>query len=317
MDMKKHMQKIPGNVLFVTLLLLFMGTFSYFRSDIADYAAWLLAMTHEITLSKAKAGSGESRPAMQIITENKFAANQKKKSGKTVSASKKRDDRFKKPVTANLPKTKTPTISFGKYFPEWDDPELTLFTPLRKYDGTIWQKEKTEIKGSTDGKKLYLICRFYDQNPNEAVTANTAANAWKDDSIEVFLMKNRKSKNYCQYIVSVTGKGCTLCYKNNKTPNSYTLIKRSRDFAKPRYGADDFDGGFEIEMAIALSNIGIDKIKPGDSFLMQITRNYRGQGYRNSVNLQLFPAYIYADNRMGAGNHDRRAFQRIVVKKGK
>ncbi len=311
------MQKISGSLLFVALFLIFTGIFSYFRPIIANYAASLLAMTHEITLSKAKTGSGESRPTMQIVTENKFTANQKKKSGKTVSASKKLDDRFKNPVTANLPKTKTPTISFGKYFPEWDDSELTLFTPLRKYDGTIWRKEKTEIKGSTDGKKLYLICRFYDQNPNEAVTANTAANAWKDDSIEVFLMNNRKSKNYYQYIVSVTGKGCTHYYKNNKASNSLTSIKLPKDFVKPRYGADDFDGGFEIEMAIALSNIGINKIKPGDSFLMQIVRNYRGQGYKNSVNLQLFPVYIYADMRMGGNNHDRRAFQKVVVKKSK
>jgi hypothetical protein len=269
----------------------------------------------------AKTGIGGSRPAMQIVTENKFTTNQKKKSGKTVSASKKLDDRFKNPVTAKLPKTKTPTISFGKYFPEWDDPELILFTPLRKYDGTIWRKEKTEIKGSTDGKKLYLICRFYDQNPDKAVIQNTEGksgnNAWKDDSIEVFLMKNRKSKNYYQYIVSVTGKGCTLYYKNNKVPNRGTRIKKPKDFAKPRYGADDFDGGFEIEMVIDLSNIGISKLKPGDSFLMQVVRNYRGQGYKNSVTLHLFPVYIYADKRFGINNHDRRAFQKVVVKKSK
>ncbi|MCK4982881.1 MAG: hypothetical protein KAS17_08155 [Victivallaceae bacterium] len=315
--MKKDIQKIPGNVFFVTLFLIFMVIFSYFRLTIAKYAVSLLAMTHEILLSTKKTGSGEFRPAMQIVTGNKFTANQKNKSGKTVSTSKKLDDRFKNPVTAKLPKTKTPTISPGEYFPEWNDPGLALFTPLRKYDGTIWRKEKTEIKGSTDGKKLYLICRFYDKEPDEAVTTNSAANAWKDDSIEVFLMNNRKSKNYYQYIVSVTGKGATLYYKNTKAPNRGTNTTLPKDFMKPRYSADDFDGGFEIELAIDLSNIGINKIKQSDSFLMQITRNYRGQGYGNSVNLQLFPVYIYADNRMGASNHDRRAFQKVVVKKSK
>jgi Carbohydrate family 9 binding domain-like len=320
MIMKTHMQKIPRNVLFVALFLLFMGIFSFFRSTIADYAAWLLAMTHEISLSKAKAGSGESRLAMQIVTANKFTASVKKNSRKTARVSKKKlDDRFKKPVTAKLPKTKTPTISLGEDFPDWDDPGLTLFTPLRKYDGTVWRKEKTEIKGSTDGKKLYLICRFYDKNPDAAVTKNTEGksgqNAWKDDSIEVFLMKNRKSKVYYQYIASVTGKGTVLYSKNNKAPNSGTRAKLPKGFVKPRFRADDFDGGFEIEMAIDLSNIDISKIKSGDSFLMQVVRNYRGQGYKDSVTLHLFPVYIYADKRFGINNHDRRAFQKVVVKK--
>ena len=50
---------------------------------------------------------------------------------------------------------------------------------------------------------------------------------------------------------------------------------------------------------------------------MQIVRNYRGQGYKNSVTLHLFPVYIYADKRMGRNNHDRRAFQKVIVKKDK
>jgi len=321
MIMKKHMQKIPRNVLFVALFLIFMGIFSCFRSTIADYAAWLLAMTHEISLSKVKGESVASRPTIQIVTENKFKKSAKKQSRKIVSKSKKLDDRFKKPVTAKLPKTKTPTISFGEDFPDWDDYRLSLFTPPRKYDGTIWRKEKTEIKGSTDGKKLYLICRFYDKKPDEAVTENTEGksgfNAWKDDSIEVFLMKNRKSKFYCQYILSVTGKGTIHYNKNTKAPNRGITGKCPKGFVKPRYRSDDFDGGYELEIAISLSNVGIDKVKPGDSFLMQIVRNYRGQGYKNSVTLHLFPVYIYADKRMGINNHDRRAFQKVVVKKNK
>jgi len=72
-----------------------------------------------------------------------------------------------------------------------------------------------------------------------------------------------------------------------------------------------------LEISIDLRNNGIKKIKPGDSFLMQIVRNYRGQGYKNSVTLHLFPVYIYADKRMGRNNHDRRAFQKVIVKKDK
>ena len=195
---------------------------------------------------------------------------------------------------------------------------MTLFTPLRKYDGTLWRKEKTEIKGSTDGRKLYLVCRFYDKKPHEAVTEHTekrgGGSAWQDDSIEVFLMKNRKSTFYCQYIVSVSGKGTILYDKNTKAPNRGQKVDIPEGFVKPRYNVDDFASGFEIEMSIALSNIGIDKLKPGDALLMQVVRNYRGQKNKESVTLHLFPVYIYADKRLGVNNHDRRAFQKIVVK---
>ena len=319
MFMKEHKKKISRTALFVLLFILFIGIFSFFRSGIAEYAASLLAMTNEITLSKAKNGRVESRPTIQIVTNNKFTAIQKKGASRKTSKKTTLDARFKNPVTAKLPKTKTPTIAFAEFYPEWDDSWLDLFTPLRKYDGTIWRKEKTEIKGSTDGKGLYLLCRFYDKEPDKAVTSNTkgksGANAWKDDSIEVFLMKDRKSKEYFQYIASVTGKGATHYCKNTKAPNRGTTTTLPKNFVKPRYRANEFDGGFEIEISISLSNLGIKKLKPGDSFLMQIVRNYRGQGYQNSVTLHLFPVYIYADNRMGINNHDRRAFQKVVVKK--
>lgn len=311
------MQKKTGIMLFVALFLLFMGIFSFFRSGIAECAASLLAMTNEIKLSRAKAEGSAPPPAIQIVTNSKFSADKRKTAGKKVIA--KTDERFKYPVTAELPKTKTPTISYSELFPEWSDSWLTLFTPLRKYDGTVWRKERTEIKGSTDGKKLYLLCRFYDKNPDQAVTSNTEGKdgryAWKDDSIEVFLMKDRESKFYYQYIVSVTGKGTVFYQMNSNVPNRGTSTKLPEGFARPRYRVSEFAGGFEIEMTINLINIGIKSIKPGESFLMQIVRNYRGQGYKNSVTLHLFPVYIYADNRMGINNHDRRAFQKVIVKK--
>jgi hypothetical protein len=295
-----------------------MVVFSFFRATVADYAAWLLAMTNEISLSKENNGSNATRATIQIVSDNKLATGKIIGSRKATQTVIKLDDKFKKPVVANLPKTKTPVISFDNDFPEWDDASLTLFTPLRKYDGTLWGEEKTEIKSSTDGKKLYLICRFYDKKPDEAVTEHTensgGKNAWKDDSIELFLMKDRNSKFYCQYIVSVSGKGCVLYNKNTKIPNRGTPVKIPKSFIKPRYSVDDFDGGFEIEMSVALSNIGINKLNPGDSLLMQVVRNYRGQGNSKSVTLHLFPVYIYADKRLGVNNHDRRAFQQTVVK---
>lgn len=306
------------DMFFIIIFLVFLGFFSVFGAGIADYVAWVLAMSNEISLSKEQQGGEVRHTSIQLVSDSKLAKVKAKISRKVATASISLDARFKKPVTANLPKTKTPTISFSEDVPEWDDGNLTLFTPLRKYDGTLWQEEKTAIKGSTDGKKLYLICRFYDKTPHAAVTEHTESrggeNAWQDDSIEIFLMKNRKSKFYCQYIVSVSGKGTIIYDENTKAPNRGTKVTIPQGFIKPRYSVDDFAGGFEFEISIALSNIGIDKLKPGDALLMQIVRNYRGQQHKESVTLHLFPVYIYADKRFGINNHDRRAFQKIVVK---
>ena len=317
MYMKTHMQKS----LFVILFLGLTGLFSIFRAEISKAAVSLLAMSGEVTLSKqaVKSEDGETviHSTVQIVTDKKYSTTKKSSQRKTVGSRKSLTNVFKKPITVKLPKTKTPVISYGYDFPDWWDPGLKVFTPLRKYDGKVWNKEKTEVKASTDGKKLYIIIRLYDHAPGKAITKYTqrdGSNAWKDDSIELFLMKDRKSKYYCQYIISVTGRGTLLYCQAGKDPNKGIRKKLPAGFVKPRFSVDSFDEGFEMEISIDLRNIGVNKLQRGDSLLMQIVRNYRGQGSSNSVALHLFPVYIYADKRLGINNHDRRAFQKVLVK---
>ncbi|MDD5698026.1 MAG: sugar-binding protein [Victivallaceae bacterium] len=305
-------------MLWILLFLLFVAVFSFSRSFTGECAVGLLALTHEVSVTEIP-GKGDSPvAAIHIVTDKKLDAGKTAKSRTaTASAGKTLEEMFKNPVTANFPKTQTPVICYREGFPYWEDAGLTLFAPLRKYDGTLWNREKTEIKASTDGRRLYVLCRFYDKNPAQAVTSNSAGNAWRDDSIELFLMKDRKSDFYCQYIVSVSGSGCVLYDKNTRQPNRGERADIPKNFVSPRYSVNSFEGGFEIEMSIALSNIGIRELKPGASLLMQIVRNYRGQGYSNSVLLQLFPVYIYGDKRLRPSNHDRRAFQPAVVQQKK
>jgi hypothetical protein len=314
--MKTHIQKS----LFVVLFLGLTGIFSIFRTEISKVAISLLAISGEVTLGKqtAKSEDGETEfhSSVQIVTDKKYSTTTESPRRTATSSGKKVSDVFKKPVTANLPKTKTPVISYAYDFPDWDDPKLNLFTPLRKYDGKLWKKEKTEVKASTDGRKLYIIIRLHDHDPDNAITKYSrkdSNNAWKDDGIELFLMKDRKSKHYLQYIVSVSGKGCVFYYETTNVPNRGSRKKLPAGFVKPRFDVDSFDEGFVLEMSIDLRNIGISKLRSGDSFLMQIVRNYRGQGGPKSVTLHLFPGYIYADKRLGANNHDRRAFQKVLV----
>ncbi|MDD5727348.1 MAG: hypothetical protein PHV59_02180 [Victivallales bacterium] len=315
--MKASAQIVYGKMLWVSLFVLFVAVFSLFRPFIGKCAVGLLALTGEISLAKTSGKSDIPVAPIQIVTKKKLISSKPVSPRTAAGTSVKVSEMFKHPVTANYPKTRPPVISCREGFPDWDDAGLKLFTPLRKYDGTVWNKERTEIKCSTDGRRLYLLCRFYDRHPEQAVTSHDGAHAWQDDSIEVFLMKNRKSKFYCQYILSVTGKGTVLGYSNK--PQSWQWVRYAlpKDFVSPHYDADRFDWGFELELSIALNNIGIEDLKPGDSLLMQIVRDYRGQGSKKSVLLQLFPVYIYGDVRMGGNNHDRRAFQPVKVQRGK
>lgn len=305
------LKKVTAGGYVALLFFALLAVFTIFRQTIGDCAATLLALTREVTISKTQ--DGEAAPRLKITTNVKVSSPVKR----SVAVKKKTNPQISKPVTINLPKTDTPEIVYTDGYPDWMNSSYPVFPMLRSYKGTPWNQEKTLFKVSTDGKKLYFICRLFDKAPDKAVTKHTEGkggkDAWRDDSIEVFLMKNTKSKFYCQYIVSVSGAGTVLFNENASQPNSVKSTKMPEGFARPSFDVNQFKGGFEIELRVYLSNIGIDNLKPGDSFLIQIVRNYRGQGAKDSVTLQLFPVYIYADSRFGTSNHDRRAFKPVKV----
>ena len=321
---------------FIALFLIFVLIFISFRAKIADYAAWVLAMTHEISLAPAKTsqakpqdpkGQTQSQPQeqqapMKISALAQLPAPKNKVAERINPAIAKKPDVPDKPVTVNLPKTDIPTISFTNDIPDWELSNITPFPSLRKFDGTPWDEDKTEIRIATDGKKIYAFFRLYDKNSSEAILGDLkkgkGKGLWDTDSIELFLMKNSKSDHYCQYIISASGKGQTLYNKiaSNK-PNAWQTPTPPKAFEFPRFRGEEFDGGFELEIRVSLSNIDVVTLNPGDSLLLQIVRNYRGQTDKKSVTLQLFPTHIYADSRAGTNNHDRRAFQEIPVKRDK
>ncbi len=329
---KNNLKKIRPELRFVALFLVFVLIFSCFHSRIADYAAWLLAMTHEISLAPANTnqtkvqGQNQAQPQvkqapMKISALAQVPATKNKVVERINPTINKKPEVSEKPETVNLPKTTTPVISIINGIPGWSSSDIAILPPLRKFDGTEWNEEKTEIKIASDGKILYVLLRVYDKNPSASITGDPkkrkGKGLWDTDSIEFFLMKNSKSAHYCQYIISVNGNGQTLYNKVADRPNTWQSLPPPKSFELPRFSAEEFDGGFELDIRIALSNIDMDVLKSGDSLLTQIVRNYRGQTEVNSVTLQLFPVYIYADKRFGTNNHDRRAFQEIQVRQDK
>lgn len=285
----------------------FVFLFSLFRERISLFNTWCLALTGELEVSDSPEPYGR--------TAGGISAGKTGQSGVNTAGS--AYDPAKSVVT-ELPKTKRPEVLFIPFGANPEDFELPFFPALRKYSGEEWSEERTRIAMATDGFKLFVFMTCFDKHPENLVTefseVQNVSIPWRDDSVELFLMKDREAGYYCQYITSVSGLSRIYYYLvNPDDPRIGNNQKLPDGFSKPLIYADRFPEGYKIKMIIHLDNLSIENLKAGDELLVQIVRNYRGQGGPNSIALHLFPAWIYADNRFGLNNHDRRAFQPVYV----
>jgi hypothetical protein len=303
---------VPNKVFYGVLLFIFLAfLFSYFRLQIYTINAWCFAMTGEIQQIQFTTSGELKLDDSDVKTVPATAA---KPVFKTTAA----PVDSGKPVKVNLPLTAEPEILFTNNLTNQDLQRSPLFPPMRMFNGKEWKKEKTEIRMACDGETLEVSFLCFDSEPSKLVTQYSekeGANfAWKDDSIEFFLIRNPKADHYFQYICSASGISKVYYYK---TSDSYSMGTNESEFPanfkKPIIRGEKTAAGFKIYMSINLTNnLGLPRLSSGKEILLQVVRNYRGQGTGDPqlVTLQLFPTFIYADSRSGAANnHDRRAFQ--------
>jgi hypothetical protein len=226
-----------------------------------------------------------------------------------------------KPALSDLPKTAKPIILYQESDQSLSLEKFPLFPDLRTFDGTPWTKEKTEIRMSTDGKKLFVHSLCHDSNAKGIVTEFSRnegpASAYKDDSVELLVWKDRDTPSYFYYVCSASGIGHVAKYAATyeKYPGEMKPQELPTGFVKPVFNGEFVPGGYALSFEIDLSNVSASPFKPGDEILMQVVRNYHGihRTDAESVLLQLFPNHIYCDNRLGRNNHDRRGFQPVVI----
>lgn len=229
---------------------------------------------------------------------------------------------YKNPVVRDLPKTPTPTVQLLGKKPSRDELKaLTPFPKLRSFNGDDWDQEKTDIFMAVHDSKLYVLCIFHDSNPDEIVTEFSEKgggdNAYKDDSIELFLMRSEDPDLYSQHVCSASGKYQSYYNGiNSDNPTAKTTAEKPANAQDPLIEAERLDKGFLIYMEIDLREIGLEEVTQGEALSLQVVRNYRGQGNSDSHTLHLFPTHIYGDTKLGLNNHDRRAFQPVKITKG-
>ncbi len=308
-------------------LLAFLGFaifFSTFRRPIAAVNSWILTISGDLRVKDLNTSSGVQSVSPKELAASSFGVKAPATAAtptKTAAVQVQKDFKLEVPQTTNLPKTDQPVAPFVEKDPPMDGGSLPLAPKMRKFDGTEWDLERTDLRMATNGKCWFIICKCYDKDPRGIITKNSEAGgsgaAFQDDSIEVFLRKDKSSDGYVQYVSSASGKSHVYRIKvpENGDPRAIGATDTSgKEFVAPVFDIRRDDDGFTVYMKIDLSNIGAKRLLvPGEEILVQVVRNYRGQGTATSATLQLFPAHIYADNRYGYNNHDRRGFQPVKI----
>ena len=293
---------------FIALLvfLAFAAFFSYMRFEISAVNAWILrsigrgSSVDQTTLfGKKKTGSEKAK------TQNTSTKKQKTKP--------KKRNVTRPRIRRVVSKTETPIVALllgdKKY-----DVDLPKCAPLRLFDGRNGSP-RTDILLTSDGKKLFLLAICYDNSPDDIIVSHSEKEgpsaAFKDDSMEVFLMKDRQSGFYSQYVCSASGVNIAYHMKNGKT--SYEPMTTPLRGGALGATAELFKRGYKVFMEIDLANIGLDQVKEGDTFLIQVARNFRGQFSERCKIMQLFPNDAYGKDETNANNHDRKSFQPVKI----
>jgi len=300
--------KITREIAYGILVFLFFAfIFSFFRLQIYAFNSWLFAMTGEIQQIKFV----DDGDAADIRKQAKDGA-QKAQDNKAAAAA------SDKPVKSNLPLTPPPKLQLLATIDNLDESVLQAFPELRSFNGTEWHTEKTLVKMATDGQSLYASFLCYDADPDNLVTKYSetegTGSAWRDDSIEFFLMNDKDADNYYQFISSASGLSHVFYMKITDKANKRAFTQDSdfpKNFKKPFMRSERCPEGFKVTMEINLEGLGFDRLDNGKEILMQVVRNYRDASNPKKAELQLFPCYIYADNRFGKQNHDRSAFMPV------
>jgi len=313
--MKKKELKVF--IFFFALIAILM---SFFSHQVSWMASKLLSISSEKAFYVSSTGNEQSTVTSKKDKDDPLKPKQIKKDSKSgKQQSKPAIDLTKQEVRTDLPKTATPVallindndfdsyLSYAPPFPE-----------LRIYTGENWNKEKTQIFCLTDNKILFIKVICSDSDTDSLVKmfsiAEGSTSAWKDDSIEIFLMSDPLSEEYYQFLASASGKTHYFVFKiRPDDPRMGTQISSAP--ADQYVKVKEFDKGYIAEFYIPFTLLKFQHNIKKEGFMMQVVRNYRGEKKElGAVNLQLFPVYIHGDKRFGENNHYWKAFGKIKVK---
>ena len=303
--MKDKKKKLSSSLFFqiIVAFLIFNGIFLLLREPISKFSSTILYVI------------GDIRPTS---TNFNIEANAINNNVKIRESQKSKDEKIKrkkwnsKPQLTKLPKTSSFYIPILRSEPNAETKELVTLPEMRKYTGKKWKEESTIVKIGIYNNFLYFFFKCSDINPKDISTDYSKANKfdiWKDDSLEIFLMKDKNASSYCQYLLSPAG--YNYSFRLETIPERLDKGNQmgiDKTFQLPYSNAEITKDGYNAELKIALQNINIEPENLPKSILIQIVRNYRNLYTEDRLETQLYPTFIYVDNRFGASNHHQKAF---------
>ncbi len=307
------------NVRHLKIFILSFVVLALLMSVFSEHVSWLASRMLSISGELRLYTSPQENQKLQKDDkkEDPLLPKQAKKGAK--QAAQKREDLSRQVVSTKYPKTATPVLLL---LPDGDFEshlgEMPPFPEMRLFTGEAWNKEKTDVFGATDGVSLYLRVVCHDSDPDNLVKdfsfAEGSGSCWKDDSVELFLMKDHLADEYFQFMASSSGKTYMIEFKvrpEDPRMGTYVRGEEANRFAN----VTEIDKGYMVEFRIPFSEIKFEQKTGKDPFHMQIVRNYRGEKRDlGAVRLHLFPVHVHGDNRFGECNHHWRAFGRIQIK---
>jgi len=183
-----------------------------------------------------------------------------------VNNSKRARERMKNIKNLNCPRvSRAPVMDGTLNDPLWQEAAKAI--NWRSIDGGALTVP-TESRIMYDDKNLYIgfVCRDQKGYKPKQICKSHDGQAYRDDSVEIFIDVNRKMRGNYFHIVTNTVPIIYDSSKDNKTDwESETIVV-----------ADVKDGIWTVEMAVPLKSLGVKKIKSGDIWGINFCRNRRG-----------------------------------------
>ncbi|HUT35179.1 MAG TPA: sugar-binding protein [Planctomycetota bacterium] len=156
-------------------------------------------------------------------------------------------ERFGPPVIWVAKPVEPPTIDGKLDDAAWQKAEAVT---LRFLDG-LWEapSQKTEARVLADDRAIYFAVKCWESEPERIVAAGDKRDGdlWNGDTVEVFLDPGHRGTRHQYAHIIVNPKGVVYDSKN----------KDARWNADLSVGTGKFDGGWTVELAVPMADLGV------------------------------------------------------------
>lgn len=209
-----------------------------------------------------------------------------------------------RPTPSNMFQSGNPVIHVDEHLNV--PPDADAFLPFRLCDGATWDGFPTRAWIVTNPRTTQLkVVLYCEDQAMEKLNVSNKKNIVGNDSVEVFFARQRTGP-YHQAVICADGRAEGLVYED-----TFKRDADKTDWLKKRgvsLQVDAREDGVIYFLTLPVGAIGLKDLKEG--VLMQVIRNFRGQGtdIAGAAVLMAFP-----NQAERPANHERKVWRRAKV----